>query len=549
MAVVPGYGRQIQAPGPVPWNDNVGPLYNAGLAALAEITGDMAGAIKQRDNELVNAYNATEIVKRSAQYSLDVTNAAQRAAELRVSEPGIGPANADGTQPMVSRLASPDEQEEFFKAEVAKLEQQYGQWEKGIYGRTVDVEARARLKNAMVSETARQMGNLRQAQRVRMMQEIEDRFAFNLQTAIQTNNPALLHESLAEVSPFLSEAKREQILAGFDTDVQTYSIRKQLTNLGSANIPLAAKVEQAQLLSEQASELLKQDMPEQQRNALLHVQNVADSYASQQKVLAAEALKQNDLTMMSRTLATVRGVLTGENAVTFDELEAAMAAGQISREVGTMAWDRLARKADASNEMMTPAEKEAASQQRLRSYALLTRQMNRYKQGKISYTQWSSIFNAHQHEVSEEDAEKFIDQAAAKQMTEGDHAMVEAEKLAENTITPLFVAPNKEYDEPGLDEAMGYIMQRITNWKDETFTADKPFDEAAFRKKANSIIDETYREWSKQIPAKKRGQMRPTYPKENADYKVDDLVTGADGRKYKVVGFDQSGEPLVELAQ
>lgn len=265
MAEIPRFGRSMRAPGPVPFSPNTGPLYNAGLTALGEFAGDLSGALAARDRELVDAYNSTEIIKRTAQYSLDVTDAAQRAAELRVSEPVIGPANADGTQPVVSRLASPEEQEEFFRAEVGKLEQQYGKWEKGIYGRKVSVEARTRLKNTMIAETAQQAINLRKAQRSRMMQEMEDRLGFSIQAAVQTNNPALLTESLEEASPILTEAKREQILAEFPVNVQLYQARQRMDMLDQSDIDPNEKIAGLSNLQTQLEDLREKNLTDEQR--------------------------------------------------------------------------------------------------------------------------------------------------------------------------------------------------------------------------------------------------------------------------------------------
>ena len=278
MAVIAPFGRSQRAPGPVPFSPNTGPLYNAGLAALSEFAGNMGGALAYRDRELTDAYNATEIVKRSAQYSLDVSDATRRAAELRVSEPGIGPANEDGTQPMVSRLASPDEQEKFFQAEVGKLENQYGKWEKGIYGRNVSVEARTRLKNTMIAETAQQISDLRQVQRKRMMAEMEDRLAFGYQAAVQNGSLPQLHQLVEEASPILTEAKREQMLAGFDTDVQIEKLRR-----AAANDPDSV-LDQAQSLQAGAN------VSKEQRGRLREVEDLARGIRYDRKTRTDKAM-------------------------------------------------------------------------------------------------------------------------------------------------------------------------------------------------------------------------------------------------------------------
>ena len=77
MAIVPQYGRKVAAPGPVPWGAGAGPLYNQGLTALAEVSGDVAGVLADKAERIRRASEAATVIGRSAQYSLDMAAALQ----------------------------------------------------------------------------------------------------------------------------------------------------------------------------------------------------------------------------------------------------------------------------------------------------------------------------------------------------------------------------------------------------------------------------------------------------------------------------------------
>lgn len=509
MAVVGQYTGRTRAAGPSGIWPGGQSIYDRGLAAWSDVAAGLGQNLARRDAEIKAAHESSVLVSRTAQYTLQLDDLLNRTAMLSV-DPATGkPMAPDAPAGAPRRAASPEEQDAYFQQEAGLIEKAAAEW-KGA-----SPEAAAKLNAFMTDEMAQKIGALRSVQRQRRIQDIKDNATNAINVAIATGNLPLMQQSVNDLNAVgeLSDAKAEQEIARFQTNVKIYAIRKQLTNLDGANVPIMQKIDQANALSNQASELLAQDLPVEQRNALLNVKNVAEAYTSQSKAIAAETLRQNDLSVMSRTLATVRGAATGDNAVTFEQLEAAMDAGVISREVGTMAWDRLARKNEVKAEKMTEAEKQEAQAARLRAYRVLSQQTNKYKQGLISYREWSSSFEAQQGEVSEEDAEKFIDMAAAKQMTEADQATVAAEKLAETTLKPLFFGTQAS-DTVGLDQAIGYVMQRIDKWRDETFTADKPFDEVLFRRKASEILDDTYRDWAKQIRRGKEGTIRPTYPNE-----------------------------------
>ncbi len=541
MAVIPKYSQKIGAPGPVPYNIGTGPLYNQGLSILADASRDTAGALAANDRQLRDAYESTEITKRAAQFSLDTQNLLQRATELQVSEPALGPADEMGNRPTVTRLAHPDEQKQFFQGEIGKLEEQYSAWEKGLYGRNVSVESKARLRRTMMAETAQQIGNFRAIQQQRQIENIRDGLQFALDAAVQTGSTAAAHEVVYEAVRVgaLSSAKGEEILQSFPVDVQLSDIRKQMDMLDQAEVPFDVKIEGLQSLSRQADGLLQGDLTEVQRNALLHVKNAADDYAGKQKVLKAETLKQNDALVAARTLRTERGAATGAEAVTPEELEVRMARGEISEDLGRMMWDRLMRKQEAKEQEEKKTKDKSAEerdrQQKLRVYAIVNSELLAYKEGHRSYADFFAVLKDHMMLLDTEDAEMFIDKSANARSTEGDHAAAEADRMVENALKPFFVMPkDKEHgnetwvDEIGLFAAKGEVMRNLNEWSGTHFAGKTVFDAQQFRVKANELLQQSIEQRKTQLtrPGWFSRRRRPIVTRITNDSEYEALASG-----------------------
>jgi len=229
MAKLPEYGQKVAPAGPVPYNIGTGPLYNQGLSILASASRDVAELLANKDRTLREAYESTEITRRAAEFSLATQSLLQRAKELQVNEPGIDPADAKGNRPTITRLANPDEQKQFFEGEIGKLEQQYSEWEAGLYGRNVSTESKARLREMMIADTAQRISQFRAIQEKRQMENIRDGLQFALDAAVQTGNEAVAHESVTEAIRVdaITEAVGEQLLKEFPINVRIEELRRQ----------------------------------------------------------------------------------------------------------------------------------------------------------------------------------------------------------------------------------------------------------------------------------------------------------------------------------
>src|SRR5512146_599923 len=199
MAVLPRGGRRIRPAGPAGvWPSNR--IYDLGLAAWSDSLGNMSQTLLAKDAEIKKAHETTELLGRTSEYSLQLNNLLEQTKGLTIE----------------GRPASADEQERYFRTESQKLSSQFLDW-KGV-----SLVTRTRLENAMTAEMTQQVGNLRDIQRTRRMQDIRDRSNAAVEIATRTGNEILHTEALDELvnTNIITPAKRDQLKAEFPVNAK-----------------------------------------------------------------------------------------------------------------------------------------------------------------------------------------------------------------------------------------------------------------------------------------------------------------------------------------
>lgn len=220
--------------------------------------------------------------------------------------------------------------------------------------------------------------------------------------------------------------------------------------------------------------------------------------------------------------------------------------------------------------------KSASRSERLTAYRALSKETARLQAGEIGYDRWSKVYEAHALELDEEDAESFLDKANAvgrspsdPKQKEVDAAMKDTDEMATKGLAGFFkddegidYSPGGDQPEPPeLAETVGEVLSSMQQWTKARTEEGKPFDAIAFRVERNRKTGEVYRRlyekdqeveaepekpkgrsWGQRINDFRHGKfLKP-------EYKVDQTIT-VGGKKYKVIGFDADGEPLVELVE
>ncbi|MFA5692147.1 MAG: hypothetical protein WC907_00910 [Acholeplasmataceae bacterium] len=189
-----------------------GPVYDDALGLLQRMTASAAGAIDENQRQVKLAGQASAANWQAAQFSLGLEDTLQRAQDLKV-----GP---EGRQ----RWATPDEQEGFFRQQAQGLVDKLSD----IPG--ADPEVSTQLRNSLVNETASAVLRLRQVQRKRQLEQIEDETNRTLEAAYQTGSLPLVTEALNDQVHYgvITDAKRKEILEGFEAEVELNQSLAQL---------------------------------------------------------------------------------------------------------------------------------------------------------------------------------------------------------------------------------------------------------------------------------------------------------------------------------
>ncbi len=508
MARVPDYGRRVSPAGPSRLFPG-GALYDIGQSAMADTAGDFADMFAQSAERIRRAEEATQIIGRTADFTVGMT----KLLADSLNKP------------------TPQDGERFFRDGSEQMRQKALDWSAG------SEESRTQLLDAIQSDYVRHHVKFLQVQQDRQIKNQIDAANGAYDTAVTTGNKVLAYDALdkLEEAGYITPAMREQRVKEFPVDMEIEQWRIQ------------AGTDPQTAMQALQGMLTRPGITDRQTHSI----STAIGVASQQMHRKSQALRTNDAATMIEVLRTVRGAVTGENAVTFEALEQRFAGDQISESTFRMAWDRLASKTGAEAAQQEKAQDEAdkarqkaqdeadkarQKAERLRAYGILSRQTTRFLDGDISYEQWHAIYAGHQAELDEEDAEQFMDKAQSGRMSESDHARLEADKLASMVLEPIApqiqVGDKKEYDQLQVDMMVGAAMRRLDTWQAEYFTGDKPFDASVYRAKANEIIGAVSREYNEQKNPKSKRSRRatatPAIPRVTSDADFDALPSGSE---------------------
>ncbi len=291
MAIVPRYGRRVGAPGPGGYITQ--PVYDRGLAAWEQAAGQIFGTLKERDDKIKAARESTEIVGRSARFSLDLNNLLTQTAEMQ------GTAEA---------------QEAYFRKEVDALAKAHLDWQ----GATP--AAQAKLQNNLVAETTQQIGTLRTIQRQRRIKEIADRSELALATSTRTGNQVLHEQALDDLvtAGIVTPAAREKAKADFPTEVRIERLRQ----LAETKPEIALELAQNWQAREEYNESQRGKLREIEANA----RGLSILRGQEQERLAA----RNGMALLARVYKTADGTAQPGEIATVADVTAAAESGQIT---------------------------------------------------------------------------------------------------------------------------------------------------------------------------------------------------------------------------
>jgi gas vesicle protein len=235
MPELPKYGRKVAAPGPVPYGAQAGPLYNQGLSVIADQSRDVAAILKEKADRIQQAQDATEIIGRTADFSVKMQNILQES----------------------QRLGTPEERQKFFDDQSEQVKNNLLDWN------PKNPEAKARLLSSITSEyTQHQIGFMQQEEKTALadmavkLQSSEDEF-------IRTNNEAGYRQLMTHPAILPEVAKRK--LAEFPVNSQLASIRQRIDTLDQTDAPVETRVQGLESLAVQLEALNNGTMTDKQR--------------------------------------------------------------------------------------------------------------------------------------------------------------------------------------------------------------------------------------------------------------------------------------------
>lgn len=199
MAQVPEYGRQVAPAGPA--GTPSGPIYDIGLASWQQVTQQMAGQFAEQAKRLRRAEEGTEILGRTAKFSLGMQSLL---AESK-------------------RAESPEAAEKMFREQSEKLRQDQLAWTGG------SPESQAELDDSLTREFVRHQRAFLEEQEDRVVKGLVDNANLAVDTAVRTDNEALLRQSLNRLVSIgaITQPVADQRIADFPVDVKIERLRQK----------------------------------------------------------------------------------------------------------------------------------------------------------------------------------------------------------------------------------------------------------------------------------------------------------------------------------
>lgn len=459
MAVVP-YRRRANPPGPS--GSLPGPVFDRSMEAWSQATGNVADILANKAQAIKQARETTEIIGRSSRFAIGTQELLNGLNELKIGD----------------RLATPEEREQHFRTQLEGLKAQTLDWKGGSR------EAQTRLLGVIEDHATGSLVSFMRRQEALEIKNIADAAEGGLAVAVQSGSLELatVYANELVAADVITPAKRDEILRDFPVDARIEQLRQ------------GARRDPAATISTLEEMLTQQDLSDKQINRIQGTINIARE-------------QMGALVQVQRAKDMETTVLTRQGKLTQEQLDALALSGQITESNYTMNSALIERRAKE----LVGDEPKATPEQRLRAYGVLAEEVSRYRQNRTDYNSVMAVYRVNQLELSEEDAEAFLDKIIDLRETESDRAEGDLNKLAENTLSPLFInrdATQGQYDELPLADAVAAVMQRTARWRREAMGADKPFDAEAFRRKGNEIILEVYREQDALRNPPKRGWFR-----------------------------------------
>jgi len=159
---------------------------------------------------------------------------------------------------------------------------------------------------------------------------------------------------------------------------------------------------------------------------------------------------------------------------------------------------------------------------RLAAYHIMTRELERLRNGETSEERYRAVYNAHFMELAEEDAERFNEEPMKLETSRKSTMMKQARELASAVLAPKFVdEATEELDNLAMDTEMGALDKELDMLAEKYLTDTERYDEAGFRAESNKLIGDYFKKgeqeeeeeggpgaWERLMQARKDAQKR-----------------------------------------